>query len=109
MKNCLSINPEVSKMRVKALWYNSEKTQALYTLLINIGVKIDAFCMEEVKFDTFFGKKALSVFELIEEQEYALILPAELYDTVLGKYEAYGLERDRVYACVDAKKEIIYV
>lgn len=109
MKNLLSINPEVDKMRVKALWFDSAKTQELYTLLINLGVEIDAFCMEEVSFETFMGKRALSVFELVEEREYALLLHEDSYEEVLEKYEGCGLDREKVFVWTDSKQEVIYV
>ena len=109
MKNLLSINPEVGKMRVKALWFDSAKTQELYMLLINLGVEIDAFCMEEVNFETFMGKRALSVFELVEEREYALILHADSYEKVLEKYADCGLDKEKVFVWMDPKREVIYV
>ena len=109
MKNLLAVNPEVSGMRIKALWFGGSKAQELYTLLINLRFEFDAFCLEEKKFDTFLSKRALSVFELIEEQDYALILPVEEYETVLNQYECYGLDRDKVFAWTDPRPEIIYV
>lgn len=109
MKNLFAVNPEVSGMRIKALWYEGGKAQELYTLLINLRFEIDAFCMEEKKFDTFLSKRALSVFDLIEEQDYALILPVEEYETVLNKYECYGLDRNKMFAWTDPRTEMIYV
>ncbi|MCM1100975.1 MAG: hypothetical protein NC398_06280 [Acetatifactor muris] len=109
MKNLLTVNPEVNNAQTKAMWYGGIKAQELYAMLINVRFEFDAFCMEEKEFDTFLSKRALSIFELIEEQDYALILSVEDYETVLDKYERYGLERDRVFVWTDPRLEIIYV
>lgn len=110
MKNLFAMNPEVEAADIKALWFGSPKIQELYMMLVNLGVTIDAFCMEEVKYETFLCKKALSIFELINSGEnYALILAAEDYEAVLKKYESYGLQRDKLFVWKDSRRELIYV
>lgn len=109
MKNLLAVNPEVSKARIRALWLEGSKAQELYALLVTLRFEFNAVCMPEKNFDTFLAKRAFSVFELIEEQDYSLILPAEEYETVLNKYECYGLDRDKVFVWTEPRPEIIYV
>lgn len=108
MNNIFTINPDIEKRSVKALWYGGAKSQEIYAMLLNLEVEIDAFCMEEIKYDSFMGKNAINIFDLIKEGSYALLVDVDCYEGVMSKYGPYGLKEENVFVYINPQREFIY-
>lgn len=109
MNSLFTVNPELKNKKNIVLWYQSEKSQELFSMLSSQGIMIDGFCTQKKRFPSFLGKKVYTVMELIEEGDYGLIIDIASYQRIIDSYKSYGLDDNRVFVWVNENLDTIYI
>jgi len=107
MNSIYSINPEINKRDIIAIW--GMECQELFTFLINLGARVNAFCIDDFPYDSFWGKEVITIIDLINRDSYALLVNVCDYDEVIERYAEYGLKEENVFVYIKAEEQLIYV
>lgn len=107
MNNLLVLNPLLDGKKI-IFWFPVEAMQNTYLMLCELGVRIDGFCTPYRRnYPIFMGKHVYSVMELLEQENYVLVMNAVFYDNFNTRYGDLGIPEENIFICNEIAKPII--